>query len=161
MIQVQWAFLIKTIHFARWKCSYNAGGLKDLCLLQWRIVWDISQWFHKNQISCLDGLVKHGTLYTVHSITCIMFPPSQQFCLNKMLLLSKLLSLCVNKSSAFMGREVTGTDLRPHQSHIPKQNVTLQGVIIHHDHNHIVIGCLIKHMKCFRIILLYIKGMTW
>ena len=23
-------------------CSYNAGGLKDLCLLQWQIVWDIS-----------------------------------------------------------------------------------------------------------------------
>ena len=92
---------------------------------------------------------------------CIMFPPSQQFCLNKMLLLSKLLSLSVDKSSAFMGREVTGTDLRSHQSHIPKQNVTLQGVIIHHDHNHIVIGCLIKHtcIKCFRIILLYIKGM--
>ena len=58
---------------ARWKCSYNAGGLKYLCLLQWQIVWDISQWFYENQISCLDGLVKHWPLYTAHSITCIMF----------------------------------------------------------------------------------------
>ena len=57
-----------------------------------------------------------------------------------------------------MAREVTGTDLWSHQSHIPKQNVTLQRVIIH-DHNYIVIGCLIKHIKCFRIIVLYIKGM--
>ena len=49
--------------FARWTCSYNAGGLKDLCLLQWQIfLWDISQWFYKQQISCLGGLVKHGTL---------------------------------------------------------------------------------------------------
>ena len=64
--------------FCQIKCSYNAGGLKDLGLLQWQIIWDISQWFYKNQISCLDGLVKHATLYTAHSITCIMFPPSQQ-----------------------------------------------------------------------------------
>ena len=34
------------------------------------------------------------------------------------------ISLCVNKSSVFMAREVTGTDLWSHQSHIPKQNVT-------------------------------------
>ena len=52
--------------------------LKDLCLLQLQIVWDISQWFYKNQISCLDGLIKHGTLYTFHSITCIMLTHSQQ-----------------------------------------------------------------------------------
>ena len=34
----------------------------------------------KNQISCLDGLIEHRTvsLYTVHSITCIMLTPSQQ-----------------------------------------------------------------------------------
>ena len=37
-----------------------------------------STWFYKNQISCLDGLIKHGTLYTVHSITWIMLTPSQQ-----------------------------------------------------------------------------------
>ena len=36
-------------------------------------LFGIFQWFHKNQISCLDGLIKHGTLYTAHSTTCIMF----------------------------------------------------------------------------------------
>ena len=41
-------------------------------------LFGIFQWFHKNQISCLDGLIKHGTLYTAHSITCIMLTPSQQ-----------------------------------------------------------------------------------
>ena len=72
-------FLISIFfHMTRWKCSYNAGGLKDLCLLQWQIVWVISQWFYKKQISCLDGLIKHGTLYTANSITCIMLSPSQQ-----------------------------------------------------------------------------------
>ena len=39
--------------------------------------------FYKNQISCLDGLIKHGTLYTymyyVATFTTV--------CLNKMLLL--------------------------------------------------------------------------
>ena len=64
--------------FARWKCSYDAGGLKDLCLLHWQIVWDISQWFYKHQISCLDGIIKHGTMYTAHSITSIMLTTSQQ-----------------------------------------------------------------------------------
>ena len=41
-------------------------------------LFGIFQWFHRSQISCLDGLIKHGTLYTAHSITCIMWTPSQQ-----------------------------------------------------------------------------------
>ena len=55
-----------------WKCSYNAGGLKDLCLLQWQIVWDISQWFYKHHISCLDGLIKHEhcTLLILLHVLC-------------------------------------------------------------------------------------------
>ena len=68
--------------------------------------------------------------------------------------------ICVNKSSVFMAREITGTDLWSHQSHILKQNVTRELLYIMII-NHIVllVGFLIKHIKCFRIILLYIKGM--
>ena len=49
-------------------------------------LFGIFQWFQKNQISCLDGLIKHGTLhcsfyymYYVDTFTTV--------CLNKMLLL--------------------------------------------------------------------------
>ena len=31
---------------------------------------DTSDRFYKHQISCLDDLIKHGTLYAAHSITC-------------------------------------------------------------------------------------------
>ena len=80
-----------------------------------------------------------------------------EYCSNRLEL--DLISLLVNFSFELGPiMKVTGTDLWSHQLHIPKQNVT-QRVIIHHDHNHIVIGFLIKHIKCFRIILLYIKGM--
>ena len=50
-------------------------------------LFGIFQWFHKNQISCLHGLIKHGTLYTAHSITCIIVDTFTTVCLNKMLLL--------------------------------------------------------------------------
>ena len=78
--------------------------LKDLCLLQWQIVWYISQWFYKNQISCLDGLIKHGTLYTCHSITLYYVDTFTTVCLNKIPLLWKgwvclyIMSENVNKS---------------------------------------------------------------
>ena len=55
--------------FARWKCSYNADGLKDLCILQWQIAWDISV-VSKEPNLLFGWLITHGTLYTAHSITC-------------------------------------------------------------------------------------------
>ena len=65
VIQVQWAIPIKTIHFA-----LMMQVVLKIYIYYNDKLFGIFQWFHKNQISCLDGLIKHGTLLILLHVLC-------------------------------------------------------------------------------------------
>ena len=73
--------------FCQMKVLLECRWLKDICLLQWQIVWDISQWFYKHKIELFEWPCK--TWNTVHCSLYYMYYVDNftTVCLNKMLLL--------------------------------------------------------------------------